>query len=583
MNLFELFVKIGVDDQASEKLNTISGKLGKGLASACKIGVTAVTVASTAISALTGVAIKNFAEYEQLVGGVETLFGNSADKVKQYANEAYKTAGLSANEYMNTVTSFSASLLQSLGGDTAKAADYADRAITDMSDNANKMGTDMAMIQNAYQGFAKQNYTMLDNLKLGYGGTKEEMQRLLGDAERLSGQKYDISSFADIVDAIHVVQTEMGITGATAKEAATTISGSFNSMKAAWQNLITGMADSEADFDSLINNMVESAGAFADNILPRIEIALGGVGNLVEKLAPKIIEALPGLIETVLPSLANSALGLLDAILNTITSSQDQLIDAAMAVVMTLVVGLLNRTPDIISAGLQLLLGLVMGISENLPVLIPAIIGCIIEIVEALLSPDSLSMLWGAAVSLILNLANGLIAAIPTLIAYIPQIIISMVDAFIGEGPKKFGEVGLQLIQGLWNGIKNAGDWLWEKVKSLLAGMVDKIKGFFGIASPSKLFRDDIGVMLAKGIGVGFDKEMSNVEKSMKKNLNHLTNGLNVDGSIEYGTYDNNGSSSNLGGRSVSVVQNIYSQKQTAADLMQEAQWNAERAVYMGV
>ena len=583
MNLFELFVKIGVDDQASEKLNTISGKLGKGLASACKIGVTAVTVASTAISALTGVAIKNFAEYEQLVGGVETLFGNSADKVKQYANEAYKTAGLSANEYMNTVTSFSASLLQSLGGDTAKAADYADRAITDMSDNANKMGTDMAMIQNAYQGFAKQNYTMLDNLKLGYGGTKEEMQRLLDDAERLSGQKYDISSYADIVDAIHVVQTEMGITGSTAKEAATTISGSFNSMKAAWQNLITGMADSEADFDSLINNMVESAGAFADNILPRIEIALGGVGNLVEKLAPKIIEALPGLIETVLPSLANSALGLLDAILNTITSSQDQLIDAAMAVVMTLVVGLLNRTPDIISAGLQLLFGLVMGISENLPVLIPAIIGCIIEIVEALLSPDSLSMLWGAAVSLILNLANGLIAAIPTLIAYIPQIIISMVDAFIGEGPKKFGEVGLQLIQGLWNGIKNAGDWLWDKVKSLLDGMVDKIKEFFGIASPSKLFRDDIGVMLAKGIGVGFDKEMNNVERSMKKNLNHLTNGLNVDGSIEYGTYDNNGSSSNLGGRSVSVVQNIYSQKQTAADLMQEAQWNAERAVYMGV
>ena len=217
MNLFELFVKIGVDDQASDKISSLSSKLGSGLATAAKVGAAAVAAAGTAIVAIGKQAVEQYAEYEQLVGGVETLFKQSSDVVQQYAANAYKTAGMSANEYMETVTSFSASLLQSLGGDTEAASKYADMAITDMSDNANKMGTSMESIQNAYQGFAKQNYTMLDNLKLGYGGTKEEMQRLLDDAEKLSGVEYDISSYADIVDAIHVVQTEMGITGTTAK------------------------------------------------------------------------------------------------------------------------------------------------------------------------------------------------------------------------------------------------------------------------------------------------------------------------------------------------------------------------------
>ena len=213
MNLMDLFIKIGVDDQASEKISEIGGKIKSGLATAAKVGAVAVTAASAAVASLAKTSIEGFAEYEQLVGGVETLFKQSSDTVMGYAKNAYKTSGLSANDYMNTVTSFSASLLQSLGGDTKAAAKYADMAITDMSDNANKLGTDMSLIQNAYQGFAKQNYTMLDNLKLGYGGTKEEMQRLLEDAEKLSGIKYDISSYADIVDAIHVVQTEMGITG----------------------------------------------------------------------------------------------------------------------------------------------------------------------------------------------------------------------------------------------------------------------------------------------------------------------------------------------------------------------------------
>ena len=251
MNLYELCVKIGADvtdvnkgiDETGKKTSDLGEKIKNGLAAAGKAAVVGVTAAATAIGTIGTKAIQAYADYEQLVGGVETLFKDSQDKVMEYANNAYKTAGLSANEYMETVTSFSASLLQSLDGDTSASAEKANLALTDMSDNANKMGTDMTSIQNAYQGFAKANYTMLDNLKLGYGGTQAEMQRLLEDAEKISGIKYDISSYADIVDAIHVVQTEMGITGTTAKEAASTIQGSFGMVKAAWQNLVTGLAD----------------------------------------------------------------------------------------------------------------------------------------------------------------------------------------------------------------------------------------------------------------------------------------------------------------------------------------------------
>src|SRR5574344_992703 len=267
MNLMDLFVKISVDDQASSQVETIGSKLKGGLATAAKVGAAAVAAAGTAMVAIGKQAIEQYAEYEQLVGGVETLFKQSSDTVMGYAENAYKTAGLSANEYMSTVTSFSASLLQSLNNDTAKSAEVADMAITDMSDNANKMGTDMSMIQSAYQGFAKQNYTMLDNLKLGYGGTKTEMERLLADASKLSGVEYNIDNLNDVYEAIHVVQTELGVTGTTAKEASTTIQGSVNSMKSAWTNLVTGIADDNADFDALITNFVDSIMTMADNIL----------------------------------------------------------------------------------------------------------------------------------------------------------------------------------------------------------------------------------------------------------------------------------------------------------------------------
>ena len=249
-------------------LKSAASSIGKAFTAAAKAAAVGFGAAAAAVAAVGKSALNAYADYEQLVGGVETLFGNASDKVLQNANRAFQTAGLSANEYMETVTSFSASLLHSVGKDTKEAAEYADRALVDMSDNANKMGSNMQDIQNAYQGFAKQNYTMLDNLKLGYGGTKEEMERLIADANKVkqaNGEMADLSidSFADITEAIHIVQTEMGITGTTAKEASTTIQGSVGMMKASWKNLLVGVADDTQDFGGLMDNFVDSVGIAA--------------------------------------------------------------------------------------------------------------------------------------------------------------------------------------------------------------------------------------------------------------------------------------------------------------------------------
>lgn len=327
MDVFDLVAKIRLDSSeydkgvgdAKGKFSTLATGVKDGLATVAKVGAAAVSAGVAGVAALTKMGVEGYAQYEQLTGGVETLFKESQNIVMGYAENAYKTAGLSKNAYMETITSFSASLIQSLGGDTAKAAEVGNMAITDMSDNANKMGTSIEMIQNAYNGFAKGNFTMLDNLKLGYGGTQEEMKRLIKDANAVkvaNGEMADLSinSFADVAEAIHIIQSEMGITGTTAREAATTIEGSIGMMKGAWQNLVVGMADSNADMDVLINNFVESTATAAQNLLPRIEQTLRGIGQLIEKLAPVISEALPVLIESVLPSLITAGISLITAI-----------------------------------------------------------------------------------------------------------------------------------------------------------------------------------------------------------------------------------------------------------------------------
>lgn len=403
------------------------------------------TAAAAATAALAAAAIKlgkevisAYADYEQLVGGVETLFKDSSGKVMEYANDAYKTAGLSANEYMETVTGFSASLISSLGGDTEKAAKYADMAITDMSDNANKMGSDMASIQNAYSGFAKQNYTMLDNLKLGYGGTKEEMQRLLEDAEKLSGVKYDISSYSDIVDAIHVVQTEMGITGTTAKEAEATISGSIGMLKSSFQNLITGLGDADADIDKLCDNVVNSFNSVVKNITPVVR-------NLA-KTVPNALEGILDAIAPLLPELLEMGVGLFEALLSGFTSVLPELMNTAASLVTTLVQGIIEALPLVVEAAAQFITTLVQGIAEALPTLIPAAVETVTTIVSTLI--ENIPLLIDAALQLMQGLAEGVLEAIPVLLEALPELIESLVTTLLDAIPQII-ETGVELLTAL--------------------------------------------------------------------------------------------------------------------------------------
>lgn len=481
--------------------------------------------------------IQGFAEQEQLIGGVDTLFKESSAQVQQYANNAYKTAGMSANQYMETVTSFSASLLQSLGGDTKAAAEKADQAITDMSDNINKMGSDAQSVQNAYQGFAKANYTMLDNLKLGYGGTKEEMQRLLTDAEKISGIKYDISSYADIVDAIHVVQTEMGITGTTAKEAATTIDGSVNSMKSAWSNLITGMSNENLDLDKLVQNVIDSVNTFADNLIPRLQIMLPrfvqGLTQLISNMIPYVAPAL----ELLLPPLIEGLGGLVSGIVQALPAA----VEAISAVIPMLVEQLTILLPQIISAGVEIIAALASGIGENLPTLIPAVVDAIITITEGLI--DHIDLLIIAAGQLIAGLAQGLIEAIPRLIGRLPEIISAIVNGLL-KGLAAIGMVGQQLVEGLWNGIKNAGQWLYDKLSGWVSDILGWIKGFFGIRSPSKVFADEVGEFIPPGITLGVKQAMPRAMRDMGKELSALATLPLPSG----------GTTTNMGG----VVINVY-------------------------
>lgn len=581
-------IKIKGDDSPFQK---VLGKIGSAVNTAVKASAAAVGAASAGVAALGTACINAYADYEQLVGGVETLFKDSAETIHSYADNAYKTAGLSANEYMETVTSFSASLLQSLDGDTEKAAAAADLAITDMADNANKMGTAMESIQNAYQGFAKQNYTMLDNLKLGYGGTKEEMQRLLADAEKLSGVKYDLSSYADIVEAIHVIQTEMGITGTTAKEASTTIQGSVASMKAAWANLMVGMADDTQDFDLLLSNFIESIGTVADNLLPRIGVVIEGMGKLVAGLAPEIASALPTLTNELLPNLVELGVQSISALVQGIQENGDSLAAGALSIVGTLAEGIAELLPMVADTAASLVVSLADGLTESLPNIIPVAIETISTLVENLTENANtvidagiqiilalgegliaaLPQLIETVPQIVINIANvinenaprliktalyligqlaiGLIKAIPTLIANIPQIIHAIVEAFMAY---QWLNLGKQLIDGVANGVKKAGESMataakntFSKFKSKLAGvevaselknigkhiidgivggiknslsrianvagkikdtLLSKLKGLFKIASPSKLMKEEVGAYIGEGIAVGIEE-----------------------------------------------------------------------------
>ena len=566
MNLMDLFVKISVDDQASSQVETLSGKFKKGLATAAKVGAAAVAAAGTAVVAIGKQAIEQYAEYEQLVGGVETLFKQSADTVMGYAENAYKTAGLSANEYMNTVTSFSASLLQSLGGDTEAAAKYADMAITDMSDNANKMGTSMEMIQNAYQGFAKQNYTMLDNLKIGYGGTKEEMQRLLEDAEKLSGIEFDISSYADIVDAIHVVQTEMGITGTTAKEASTTIQGSLASMKSAWQNLLTGVADDNADFETLVDNFVESVGTAANNIIPRIDTALQGVGKLIEELVPVLIEKIPVLINSTLPSLIQSGVNLVGSIASGMISALPKMAEAAVSLIQmakNMIVDFAKSLTDpqnlssVVDSAINIVVTLTTAIIDAIPALIEAAPEIIKNLVVALI--ENVPKIGEAALSLMKTLFDAIVKNIPIVLKSAGEIVGSLVGAFAKLLPKIVG-IGVDIVKGVWQGIKSMASTFANNVKNFFSGIVDSVKGVLGIHSPSRVFAG-IGENMALGLSDGWDSEYNKIKRNITNGLDFGTATIDAKATMSGKLQNALTNIGNIGGDINIVVQSVLDGK----------------------
>ena len=543
MDLFKLLVKIGADsseadaaiDDVGKKTSNLGSKIKSGLGTAAKTVGTAVAVAGAAVAALTKSAVENYAEYEQLVGGVDTLFKNSNKTVMRYAAEAYKTAGLSANQYMEQVTSFSASLLQSLGGDTEKAAEVANRAVIDMADNANKMGTAMESIQNAYQGFAKQNYTMLDNLKLGYGGTKEEMERLIADAAQMTEEQAALNvtgeegslSFGNIVNAISVMQKHLDIAGTTSKEAATTIQGSVASMKSAWQNLLTGVADDTQNFGVLVDNFVDSLETAAHNVGPRIETALKGVARLVSEIAPKIVEELPGIVNDLIPGLIDAAITVVATAVQAIPETLQPLLDVIPPLILDLVPQILELLPDIIDSGMKVISSLALGISEGIPDLISTLVSTIPQMVQSIIA--NLDPLLDAALAIITALAEGILQALPELLSALPDIITGIVQFIVGAIPKIIRAV-TQIVRGIVQALP-------QIISELVAAIPEIISGILGAVLDS--LPDIIEALLELVISIV--DELPTIITSIIEAIPELINGIinaivdNIDKFIEAG------------------------------------------------
>lgn len=581
------------------------------------VSAKAITAAAGATATLGAAAINSYADYEQLVGGIETLFGAGGLGLKEYADSvgktvsevrgeyntlmkaqslaldnaanAYETAGLSANEYMETVTSIAASLKQSTANELG-AAKAANDAIIDMADNANKMGTSMESIQNAYQGFSKQNYTMLDNLKLGYGGTKEEMQRLLKDAEKLTGIKYDINNLSDVYSAIHVIQTELGITGTTAKEATETISGSMNAAKAAWSNLLTGLADDTQDLDVLVDNFVESVAIAGENLLPRIETVIVGTGQLVEELLPVIVAEIPVIVNDVLPDLMQSGINMINSIVEGIGQNLPQILSAGGNILMTLTDGVAQLIPSlgtlafdlitylltsitenagsVIQSGADTLASFINGIVSKIPDLLNMAVEAILALAMALTDPNTLTSIIDAGINLLVSLVSGIYDAIPKLVAAVPQIIANLVQALIANIPKlltaaaqimlKLGEymlkmvanllsvvpnlskllreefanmdwgaIGRNIIEGIKNGVLNAAKNLANAAAEAAKAALEAAKSFLGIHSPSTVMRDVIGKNMIAGAVEGVEDETPEFKKSAEKSAEAAVDSMN--------------------------------------------------------
>lgn len=554
MNVFDLYASITLNSEeyerelgeASKKTSSFSSKMKTGLATAGKIAAAGLAAAGTAAVALGKSALDSYAGYEQLVGGVDTLFKESSKKVQEYAANAYNTAGMSANQYMETVTSFSASLLQSLAGDTDMAADYADRAIVSMADNANKMGTSIEMIQNAYQGFAKQNYTMLDNLKLGYGGTKQEMERLISDAAAMTDVQRELGitvdessmSFANIVNAIEVMQSSLGIAGATAAEASSTIEGSLSAAKSAWANLVVGIADENAKLGDLVTKFFDSVGVAADNILPRIGIIVKRVGELVIESAPEVLKSGAEL-------LGNIATGFVEGI--------PVFLEKIPEFIESFLNFMTEQGPVILQKGSDLLEQLAFGLIEGIPKLLEKLPDIIRGIAEFFAETAPKIVRIGA--ELIGNLIVGIFGMIPELILQLPEVLKAIIDAF-EAGKESMKEAGKNLLMGLWNGIADKISWLKGKV----TGVVDTIKGWFtgpsgfDEHSPSK-WSNGVFRYVMEGGAQGLEAGLPSLMSDVKSVTDTVKSGMEMEPtSVEFPASSSGGSGGRSSGRTEEVT-----------------------------
>ena len=564
-------------DTAWNAISSMSGKAVGALKSVATVGLAGVGTAVVALAGVGKSSLDAYASWQQAVGGVDTLFKDASATVQKNAADAYRRAGISANQYMEQVTSFSASLISSLGGDTAKAAELGDIAMVDMSDNANKMGTDIETIQQTYQSLARGNYAMLDNLKLGYGGTKSEMERLIQDANKVkqaNGEMGDLSidKFSDVVQAIHIMQQQMGITGTTAKEAATTIEGSVGMMKAAWQNWLAELGKDNADINGLTKQLVDSVGIVIQNVGPRIAQIITGItaalpqlfsslGStlpaLVMQILPPVLGALgqlgtmlltsattwittslpqllaqfqswvtsrlPSFLQTgltmvtnllqgivqALPQIASTAVTVLTTLLDGLSAQLPQLIPIGINAVLNLVQGILNNLPQIIDSGLKLILGLAQGLINALPDLVGKVPILIGQLVGGII--NRLPQILQAGVQLLGALANGFISSVPRLIGSIPGMVGQIMHGFTSVN---WGSVGLNIITGIATGIAGAAGRLVTAAVNAANNALNWVKRKLGIHSPSRVFRDQVGEMIGEGMAVGIDESASKVRKA---------------------------------------------------------------------
>lgn len=494
--------------------DNIAGSIKKAI---LKLGIGALVVkgVSSALSSISGLvseSLSAFADTEQLTGGVEKLFDIDADKVIENANNAFKTIGISANDYMETVTSFAASLINSLEGDTSKAADLADQALIDMADNANTFGTDIASIQNAYQGFAKQNYTMLDNLKLGFGGTEAEMERLLETASELTGVDYDIESFADIVEAIHVVQENMGITGTTANEAITTISGSTAMLKASWENFLGSMAQGDDRIAETTQNLVDSFVGVVGQMEKVLPTIIPNLINALVNVINALIPVLPGMIDVLLPPVITGIESLLSGLLTILPQLMQVLVDVLPMAIDVI----LQMLPLLLQTAIDLVVVLAKGIVEALPTLVPAVVDIILILTDTLL--DNVDMLIDVSIQLILALAKGIVNALPVLAAKAPEIIKKLVVALgnalgqLYEFGGKFMDIMVSAISGPMNKLVTLAGTIWSKFKEAI------VKAFDGIK--------DVGKNVIEGLKEGILGGVSKVTDAAKSVANNVLTGV---------------------------------------------------------